>query len=63
MFECGDKSSLMSESVTEIRINIHPVGEKPDNMMHTRSLGRYVWQPFTKSLQGWIRSSALKMKS
>jgi hypothetical protein len=52
-----------SESVTEIRINIHLAREKPDNMTYARSLGPYAWLPFTKSLQGQNRSSTLEMKS
>jgi hypothetical protein len=41
MFGCGDKSSLISESVTEIRINIHLAREKPDNMTYARSFRLY----------------------
>jgi hypothetical protein len=31
MFGCGDKSSIISESVEEIRININLARAKPDN--------------------------------
>jgi hypothetical protein len=37
-----NKPSLISESVAETRVNIHPVGEKPDNMPYVCSLGPYV---------------------
>jgi hypothetical protein len=41
-FDTAIKSSLISESVAEIPINIHFVREKPDNTTHARSLGPYV---------------------
>jgi hypothetical protein len=62
-FGCGGKSSLISESVTEIQINKHLAREKPDNTTYARSLGPYVWQPFMKSIQGQICSSTPRIKS
>jgi hypothetical protein len=50
MFRCGGKSSLITESVTDIRINIHLVKENPDNTTYAWSLGPYVWLPLAKSL-------------
>jgi hypothetical protein len=41
-FDTAIKSSLISESVAEIQINIHFVREKPDNTTYARSLGPYV---------------------
>jgi hypothetical protein len=50
MFGCGGKSSLISESVVEIQINIHHVKEKLDNMTYTQSLGPYVRLPLAKGV-------------
>jgi hypothetical protein len=62
-FGCGGKSSLISESLIEIQINIHLVRVKPNNMTYARSLGPYVRLTFAKSLQGQNCSSTLGMKS
>jgi hypothetical protein len=51
-FDIAIKPSLISESVAEIQINIHPTGEKPANTTYTRSLEPYVRQPFIKFLRG-----------
>jgi hypothetical protein len=43
MFGRGGKSSLMSESETDIQINIHLANKgKPNNTTYERSLGPYI---------------------
>jgi hypothetical protein len=63
MFGRGGKLSLISESVAEIRINIHHAGEKPNNTTYAWSLGPYIRQPFAKSLRGRIQAPTPGMKS
>jgi hypothetical protein len=63
MFGCGSKSLLISESVTEIRINIHLAREQPDNTTYALPLGPYIRLPFAKSFWGRNRSSTLGTKS
>jgi hypothetical protein len=36
------KWPLISESVTVIQINIHPIGEEPDNTLYMWPLGSHV---------------------
>jgi hypothetical protein len=59
----ASKQSLISESVMITRVDIHPIGGKPDNTICAQSLRPYVRQPFTKSLRGRNRSSTLGIKS
>jgi hypothetical protein len=50
------KPSLISESVVEIRTNIHLAREKPDNTTYAWSRGPYVWQQFVMIIKvlGWV---------
>jgi hypothetical protein len=57
------KRSLISESVTAIRIGVHPKREEPDNTLHARSRRLHMQQPSAKSLLGRNRAPAPGMKS
>jgi hypothetical protein len=57
------KRPLIYESVTVIRIGVHPIGKKPDNTSYVRPLGSHLCQPYAKSLLGQNRAPGLKMKS
>jgi hypothetical protein len=53
-----DKQPLISESVVVTRIDIHPTGEEPDNMLYVQLPESHVQQPSMKSPLGQNRSPA-----
>jgi hypothetical protein len=57
------KRSLISESVTVIRIGVHPAGKEPDNTSYMWPHGSHIRQPFVNSLLGQNQVSVLGMKS
>jgi hypothetical protein len=57
------KRTPISESVAVIQIDVHPIGDKPDNTLHLRSRGLLEQQPSTKFLLGQNRAPAPGMKS
>jgi hypothetical protein len=57
------KRSLIFESVTVIRIDVHPVGEESDNTSYAWPHESHIRQPFTKSLLGQNQTPAPRMKS
>jgi hypothetical protein len=45
--DCNDKLSLITESVTVTRIDIHPTEEEPNqHAIHLTLGGSHIWQPF-----------------
>jgi hypothetical protein len=49
--DCNGRLSLITESVTATRIDIHPIEEEPDqHAIRLTPGGSHVWQPFVKSL-------------